>query len=325
MISASDTGEFGLIDRIAHIMPGSPDVIEGIGDDCAVLRVGDRTLLASTDLFVEDIHFRWSYMTGEEVGWKAATAGISDIAAMGGRPLFLLVSLACPANTDTETLEAIARGIATAAKTHGAAVVGGDTTRHPTGVVIDIVALGEAVEGRYITRKGAQPGDILVCTGPFGGSAAGLHALENGIDAPTLIDTHKRPNALIAQGLCLVQQPGVHAMIDVSDGLVQDAGHIATRSNVGIEITSTDVPVHPALTAYCDSNSLNANTLALTGGEEYQLICAVGHDAIKKAKDAYRNEIGTDLVSIGLVDDKKEGVWVDDDRPQLTGFNHFPS
>ena len=300
MTNAGDMGEFGLIDRIARIMPTSPDVIEGIGDDCAVIRIGDRALLASTDLFVEDVHFRRAYMTGEEIGWKAATAGISDIAAMGGRPMCLLVSLACPADTDSDILEAIARGIASAAGQHGAAVVGGDTTRHPSSVVIDIVALGEATDGRYVSRKGAQPGDVIVCTGPLGGSAAGLHALENGIDAPSLIEIHKHPIAHVAQGQWLANQPGIHAMIDISDGLVQDVGHIAEKGNVGINIKFKDVPVHPDLTLYCTANNLDSRTLALTSGEEYQLACAIDADAIELTATAYQKEFGTELWTIGF-------------------------
>jgi thiamine-monophosphate kinase len=325
MTNASDTGEFGLIDRIAKIMPGSPDVIEGIGDDCAVIRLGDRVLLASTDLFIEDVHFRWSYMTGEDVGWKAAQAGLSDIAAMGGRPICLLVSLACPADTDADTLEAIATGIAAAARQHDAAVVGGDTTRHPTGVVIDIVALGEAVDGRYITRSGAKPGDVLVCTGPLGGSAAGLHALENGIDAPALTHRHKQPSAQGSIGRWLAMQPGIHAMIDISDGLVQDLGHIAKASNVGVDIISKDVPLHANLKAYCAANNLDARTLALTGGEEYHLACTVDSSAIETLLQQHKSTFDTTLCPIGICTGQPDTVTVDGEECTSHGFRHFAS
>lgn len=325
MTSASDTGEFGLIDRIAKIMPGSPDVIEGIGDDCAVIRLGDRVLLASTDLFVQDVHFRWAYMTGEDVGWKAAQAGLSDIAAMGGRPICLLVSLACPSDTDADTLEAIARGIAAAAGQHEAAVVGGDTTRHPTGVVIDIVALGEAVDGRYITRSGAQPGDVLVCTGPLGGSAAGLHALENSIDAPGLTHRHKQPSAQGSKGLWLARQPGVHAMIDISDGLVQDVGHIAKASNVGIDIVSNDVPMQSGLAAYCETHNLDAQTLALTGGEEYQLAFTVDSSEIEALLQRHKSTFETTLYPVGICTGQPGIVTVDGEEFTSQGFRHFAS
>lgn len=304
-------------------MPGSPDVIEGIGDDCAVIRVGDRVLLASTDLFVEDVHFRWAYMSGEDVGWKAATAGISDIAAMGGRPICLLVSLGCPSETDAETLEAIARGIAAAASMHGAAVVGGDTTRHPTGVVIDIVALGEAMDGRYITRKGAQPGDVLMCTGPLGGSAAGLHALENGIDAPALIDAHKRPNARVAEGQWLAQQPGVHAMIDISDGLIQDARHIAELSGAAIDIATKDLPRAEGLAEYCTMNHLDANTVAMTSGEEYQLVCAADADVIEMLLLSSERAIEPTLNVIGKCIDGNVVLTVDGAPFTARAYEHF--
>lgn len=322
MTTAREAGEFGLIERISRIMPGSPDIIEGIGDDCAVIRVGDRPLLASTDLFVEDVHFKWAYMNGEDVGWKAATAGISDIAAMGGRPICLLVSLACPGDTDAETLEAIARGIAGAASKHGAAVVGGDTTRHPTGVVIDIVALGEAEDGRYVTRKGAQPGDVLVCTGPLGGSAAGLHALDNGADEPLLSQTHKRPNAQVKRGRWLAQQPGVHAMIDISDGLIQDARHIAERSGVAIDIVSNDVPMPDGLAAYCGENSLDAKTVALTSGEEYELLCAIDADTIELVL-AEAQKDPSELFVVGTCAAGNAVVTVDGQPFSGQGYDHF--
>jgi thiamine-monophosphate kinase len=321
--TAKETGEFGLIDRIARIMPGSPDVIEGIGDDCAVIRIGDRVVLASTDLFIEDVHFRWSYMTGEDIGWKAATAGLSDIAAMGGRPICLLVSLACPGETDADALEAIARGIADAARTHGAAVVGGDTTRHPTGVVIDIVALGEAVDGRYVTRARAKPGDVFMVTGTLGGSAAGLHALENGHDAPSLVQAHIRPNAHVAQGQWLAQQPGVHAMIDISDGLVQDAGHIATRSGVRIDIDSGNVPIHPEVSANTRVLKLDLVRVALSSGEEYQLGIAVDSVNADAVESAFSTKFSVPLTRIGAVRAGGPAVTVDGERIPDGGFDHF--
>ncbi|MCJ7839169.1 MAG: thiamine-phosphate kinase, partial [Burkholderiales bacterium] len=141
MTDLSRLGEFGLIERIARILPGAPTLIEGIGDDCAVVRIFDRLMLLSCDMFVEDVHFRRRYARPQDVGWKAATSALSDVAAMGGTPLFSLVSLACPAHTDSAYVEGLYHGITDAVGQAGAVVVGGDTTMSPSGIAIDVTVI----------------------------------------------------------------------------------------------------------------------------------------------------------------------------------------
>ena len=143
MRSLNDMGEFGFIDRLARIIPSSPTVVEGIGDDCAVLRVGERLVLVSTDMFIEDVHFRRAGVSPRDIGWKAASACLSDIAAMGGAPMYCLTSLACPGDETAVFLEEIYRGMLSAMSRFGAVIVGGDTTRSPRGIIIDVIAVGD--------------------------------------------------------------------------------------------------------------------------------------------------------------------------------------
>jgi thiamine-monophosphate kinase len=161
MIRVGDLGEFGLIDRLARLLPTSPNVLEGIGDDCAAIRVGDRVLLVSTDLSIEEVHFRRTYCDPEDIGWKAAATSLSDIAAMGGAPLFCLASLACSPDTEAAFIERIYQGLSSAASRFGATVVGGDTSRTPGPLTLDVMVAGEARGGRFLRRKGARIGDVL--------------------------------------------------------------------------------------------------------------------------------------------------------------------
>jgi len=182
MSTLRDIGESGFIDRIANLLSASPEVIESVGDDCAVLRVGDRTLLVTCDLSIENVHFRRGAAAPEDIGWKAAAAALSDIAAMGGVPQFALTSVAAPAEMDADELEGIYRGMVDLVRHCGATIVGGDVTRSPDGLVLDVMVIGEAPEGRYTLRSGAKSGDMFAVTGWPGRSAAGLEALEGGED-----------------------------------------------------------------------------------------------------------------------------------------------
>ncbi|MCH8204967.1 MAG: thiamine-phosphate kinase, partial [Candidatus Hydrogenedentes bacterium] len=213
MSTLRDIGEFAFIDRIANLLSASPEVIEGVGDDCAVLRVGDRTLLVTCDLSMENVHFRRGATAPEDIGWKAAAAALSDIAAMGGVPQFMLTSVAAPAQTDADELETIYRGMLDAARHCGAMVVGGDVTRSPGGLLLDVMVIGDAPEGRYTLRSGAKAGDMFAVTGWPGRSAAGLDAIEKNIDAPALIRAQSRPEPRIREGQWLCARDDVHAMI----------------------------------------------------------------------------------------------------------------
>ena len=323
MATLNDIGEFGWIKRMARLVPGAPSVIAGIGDDCAVLRVGDRLLLMSCDLAVEGVHFRRN-LSPEDIGWKAAASALSDIAAMGGLPLFALVSLGCPGATETSFLEGLYSGLVDACSQAGATIVGGDTTESPDGVVIDVTVLGEAIGGRYLLRKGAQPGDVLAVTGLLGLSAAGRHALEHGHDAPALVRAHAHPAPRVTEGQWLSACPEVHALIDISDGLVQDAGHLAEASMLGLDVHPALLPIAPSLTEYCEAHGLDPYAFALAGGEDYELAFAI--DGAKSAETvaALRREFPhTEITIAGTFTDAWAGTRVAGRAPAQTGFDHF--
>ena len=167
MTTVRDIGEFGLIERISRMLPTSPSVVMGVGDDCAVLRVCERLMLVSCDLFVENVHFRRDYAKPEEIGWKAAASCLSDIAAMGGQPMFVLVALGCPPDTQTQYVELLYRGISAVVSRFGAVIVGGDTSVSRDSIVLDLTVIGQTIGNRFLSRKGARAGDVLAVTGPL--------------------------------------------------------------------------------------------------------------------------------------------------------------
>ena len=320
-----DIGEFGLIERLERILPTSPLVVEGIGDDCAVLRFGDRQLLVSSDLFVENVHFRRDWATPVDIGWKAAAVALSDIAAMGGAPLFALTSLACPGDTPTATIEGIYQGMASALSRFSAVIVGGDTARVESGIALDVTVIGETVGSRCVTRHGAEAGDCIVVTGNCGASAAGLHSLQHGHAAPELQQSHFRPMPRITEGQWLCRRNGVHAMIDVSDGLLQDLEHIAAFSYLGINIMPESLPVAPALSQYCLEHGVDPHRYILDGGEDYELAFAVAASEADAILDAFHHEFRLKTTQIGIVTDKWLGARVDAQPIDTAGFDHFKS
>ena len=321
MSSLGHLGEFGLIARLTKGLPVSGAVVEGIGDDCAVLRWGDRLMLATCDASLEEVHFSRRHTAAEDIGWRAAASALSDIAAMGGQPIFVLVTLACPKDTSVEFLEALYRGLSEAVQTADAVVVGGDTTGSTSGVVIDIAVLGEATGERPLLRRDAHRGDYVVVTGYPGASAAGLAALQQGIDAPDLMRAHWRPQPRIAEGQWLARRPEVHAMIDVSDGLSQDAGHIADASGLTIALNSASVPVHPALHRHADQLALDPIAVSLSGGEAYELAFTVaGESVLEDFREAFPDLPAT---VVGRCEAGPARVLIDGQPAPAHGFQHF--
>lgn len=322
MSGLRDIGEFGLIERIAKMTASAPHVVEGIGDDCAVLRFDTRSLLVSCDLSMEGIHFLPD-MPPESIGWKAAASSLSDIAAMGGAPSFVLVSLACPPEREVAYIEAVYDGLLDALAQCGAVLVGGDTSRSPAGLLLDVTSIGETAGGRFLTRKGARPGDRLATTGFLGLSAAGLHALRNGHDAPALIHAHCKPMPRIAEGQWLASRPEVHAMIDISDGLAQDARHLSDAARIGVDIDRACVPVNADLAAYAAQQGCDPTRFMLTGGEDYELAFAIDGAACDEVLAAFRREFRIPVNAVGLFLDGGHGVYVDGKPIVEAGFDHF--
>ncbi len=316
-------GEFGLIHRIARLLPTAPSVVEGIGDDCAVLRVGDRLLLVSSDLSVEGVHFRKRYGSPEDIGWKAAASSLSDIAAMGGAPLFGLVSLACPGNRDVAFIEGVYDGLIDAMSQCGAVIVGGDTTRAQEHMTLDVTVLGETIGNRYLARRGALPGDALAVTGHLGLSGAGLRALTRNDAAPALVHAHYHPTPRISEGQWLSNRPEVHAMIDISDGLIQDVGHLAETARLGADIHAANLPVEPSLAQYCAKFGFDPAEFMLSGGEDYELAFAVDGAHAEDIVQAFRREFQVPIHIVGEFTEAWQSVRVDGQVPTRTGFDHF--
>ena len=323
MSTVGDTGEFGIIERISRTLQSSPTVVTGAGDDCAVLRFGERLMLVSCDMFIENVHFQRDYAAADEIGWKAAASCLSAIAAMGGQPMFVLTALACPADTKAHYIETLYRGVSAVVSRFGAVIVGGDTSVSHQGIMLDLTVVGQAVGNRCLTRRGARPGDVLAVTGPLGLAAAGLHALRNGYDAPVLCRAHKQPRPRVPEGQWLCSQPFAHAMIDISDGLAQDAGHIAESSHMGVNIDPAKLVVTPELRAYCDEHGLDPLEFILHGGEDYELAFAMEEEHSGKAIEAFGNEFRTNVSVLGEFTTEWTGVRLEGNPLPAKGYDHF--
>jgi thiamine-monophosphate kinase len=277
VISVSDDGEFALIRRITGRLGMSPDVLLGPGDDAAIVAAADGRVVASTDLMVEGRHFRREWSSGYDVGRKAAAANLADIVAMGARPTALLVGLAAPADLSIAWAEGLTDGLRDECAVVGASVVGGDVVRSDT-LTIAATALGD-LEGRDpLTRAGAGPGDQVVLVGTPGRAAAGLAQLEAGDLAGSLTDAHRRPSPDYAAALALAASGLVTAMIDISDGLLADLGHVAVASGVRIELTPATWKVDPAVAAAAARLGVDPMDWVAGGGDDHCFAATVRRD-----------------------------------------------
>src|SRR5581483_9827489 len=234
-MSVAESGEFGLIARVTARLSGGPACLLGPGDDAALVAVPDGRVLATTDVLVEGRHFRRDWSSPTDVGHRAAAANLADVAAMGGRPTALLVAFCAPTDLDVGWAEKLTDGLVAEAATAGATVVGGDMSASPV-LTIAVTALGD-LDGRPpVRRSGARPGDVLALAGRLGYAAAGYTVLSRGFRSPRLlVEAHRRPEVPYAAGPGAAAL-GATAMIDVSDGLLADLGHIAEASAVAIDV-----------------------------------------------------------------------------------------
>jgi thiamine-monophosphate kinase len=328
-------GERGLI-RLIRESLGTEDpwVSVGIGDDSAVLSLPPGTrLLATTDLLIEEVHFRRRYAGHADIGWKAIAVNLSDIAAMGGTPRFALVALACPAETSVEEIEALYAGMRAAAEPHAVAIVGGDTSASPCGLIVNVTLFGQ-ISGTPRLRSGARPGDLITVTGSLGLSAAGLAVLETDPPpklAPELVNevsrAHLRPTARVAEGLFLGQADGVHAMIDCSDGLATDLGHLVAESKVGAQVRLDRLPISPAVSRVAEALERDPIEFATVGGEDYELLLSVTPTAAPVLVSGLKHATGTELTVIGEILPPEAGLRFVDAQGRAVavgeGFEHF--
>jgi thiamine-monophosphate kinase len=320
--------------RTAVGKTASTGVRTGIGDDTAVLTVTAGTsLLATTDLVVEDIHFRRAWASPADIGWKAMAVNLSDIASMGGVPRWALVAAALPATVEVQEVDALYGGLLDAAAPYGVTIVGGDTSTSRLGWTINVTLLGEH-EGTPKLRSAAAPGDVVAVTGSLGRAAAGLALLETGsattLHAGTqdaLTRAHLRPTPRLAEGRWLGGQSGVHAMMDLSDGLTTDLGHICRESHVGARITLERLPISPAVHEAARALGRDPLEWAGAGGEDYELLLTCEPDIVDRLADGLRAATGTALTAIGRIEGREASVTYVDARgePVLLrgGYQHF--
>lgn len=274
-------GEFGLIDRIRKMTSVPDPSWVGIGDDCAVIPLSPETggapasdLLVSTDMLVEGTHFLMEDISPRQLGWKSAAVNISDIAAMGGKPIATFLSLALPKTLPEQWMQEFMEGYNEISEKYGAALLGGDTTCSPDRICINVAVLGTCPRGKARLRSAARPGDLVCVTGTLGDSAAGLRLILGGQKgaAPRLMDRHYTPIPRVEEGLALSCLPGVHAMMDISDGVGSDLRHILDESGVGARIDTGKLPISKELQALCSEKGWDPKELALSGGEDYELL-----------------------------------------------------
>ena len=333
----SELGEFGLIDLLAKIAYSARDnqktswqqIITGIGDDAAAWHSDASTQLATTDSFIQDVHFSLDTASWEDLGWKVMAVNLSDIAAMGGTPRYALVSLALPGYTEADNVTALYKGMIELAQQFEIAIVGGNTSSAPL-VVINITVLGStsSQDTHILTRSAARPGDKVAITGKLGAAAAGVKMLNkklqfNSEATACFKMAFLRPCPRIAEGQLLVEQR-VKTAIDISDGLIQYLGHICKASQVGAQIETDRVPIQPEVKANFGDKALE---LALSGGEDYELLFTGSTEVIDKVKKATLCPI---TVIGEIIADKTGKITPVDKKGKpfnlgKTGWEHFAS
>jgi thiamine-monophosphate kinase len=317
--------------RVAR--PGAAGVRRSIGDDAAVLEPSPgTTLVATTDLLVEDVHFRRRWAEPADIGWKAMAVNVSDIAAMGATPRWALVALACPESTGPEEVEAFYEGALALCDAHGVVIVGGDTSSSPAGWMVNVTVLGDAVAP--MLRSTARPGDVVAITGSLGRAAAGLSVLERdeapaGVSADVLAevtDAHLRPRPRVAEGRWLASAGGLTAMMDLSDGLATDLPRLAAESGIGAAVGLPQLPVAASARAVAAALDQDPIAWATGGGEDYELLVTCERSAFERLQAGLAATTATALTAVGEIGAGRGVRWLDAEGRETVvtaGFEHF--
>ncbi|MEC3906531.1 thiamine-phosphate kinase [Tamlana sp. 2201CG12-4] len=296
----SDLGEFGLIDHLTkNFKIKQSSTIKGIGDDAAVLNFANKKVVVTTDLLVEGVHFDLSYVPLKHLGYKAVIVNLSDVFAMNARATQITVSIAVSNRFPLEALEDLYAGIETASSLYNVDVIGGDTTSSTTGLLISVTAIGEVDKDDEVYRSGAKPNDLLVVSGDLGAAYMGLQVLErekevykvNPNNQPDLepytyiVERQLKPEArkdIVTLLSDLKVKPS--SMIDVSDGLSSEIMHLCKQSEVGCDLYEEKIPLDPQVIATCEEFNVDSTTVALNGGEDYELLFTISQDDFPKIK-----------------------------------------
>jgi len=296
----SQLGEFGLIDHLTKNFDiKHASTLKSIGDDAAVLDFADKKTVVSTDLLIEGVHFDLAYMPLRHLGYKAVVVNLSDICAMNAKPTQITVSVAVSNRFPLEALEELFDGITLAAKVYNIDVIGGDTTSSQKGLIISITAIGEANEDEIVYRNGAKEGNLLVVSGDLGSAYMGLQVLERekqvfqvnpnnqpDLDSYTyLIERQLKPEAR-TDVRELLEQLNVKptSMIDISDGLSSEILHICKQSKVGCNLYEEKIPLDPQFINVCEEFNIDSTTVAINGGEDYELLFTIALEDYDKIK-----------------------------------------
>ena len=314
----SDLGEFGLIDHLTkNFKVKHKSTIKSIGDDAAVLNFDNKKIVVTTDLLLEGVHFDLSYMPLKHLGYKAVIVNLSDVYAMNAKATQITVSIAVSNRFPLEALEDLYAGIETAADIYDIDVIGGDTTSSNKGLLISVTAIGEVESENEVYRSGAKPNDLLVVSGDLGAAYMGLQVLErekevykvNPNSQPDLepytyiIERQLKPEArkdIVKLLSDLDVKPS--SMIDISDGLSSEIIHICKQSKVGCDLYEEKIPLDPQVISTCEEFNIDSTTVALNGGEDYELLFTISQDDFPKIK------ANPSLSVIGYIKEEKEGI-----------------
>lgn len=304
----SEMGEFELIERLARIIPQKgPGVIKALGDDCAVLQIPGELTLWTMDSTIEGIHYLPHLATPEEIGRKALLSNLSDIAAMGGTPRYAILSLSMPAETSVEWVERLYSGIADLARKTGVFIVGGNTSRSPRAIRLEISVLGTVREGEILRRDGARPGDMVLVTGSLGDGYCGLEAAlhpEIPLDDKTreaLLNRYRNPVLYLEEARIIAKSGLASSMMDISDGLSSDMLHICNASQVGVEIEASLLPISDEVSRFSLGTGLESWHYGLIGGDDYGLLLTAPQITCEELIKKVVSETGSILTVIGRI------------------------
>lgn len=320
-------GEFDLIARLVPLLDGAgDDVVVGHGDDAAVVTLGRQGAVLTVDALVDGVHFRRDLSSLADVGWKAVAVNASDVAAMGARPVAVVVALCRPASLGEDDVEALYGGIRAACDRWGLRLVGGDTVAADQ-LMVSVTALGAVEPTAVVRRSGARPGDRVVVVGALGAASAALAQLGAGRDPdPALLAAHRRPVALVDAAAILAAH-GATAMIDVSDGLGADLGHVCAASAVQARVRWGDLPVAAGAVAAAAAAGADPVDIVAGGGEDFALLATLPADLAEGAVRAAGAAEGVPAAVIGEVVAGTGGILVLGDGTERAldrmGFDHF--
>ena len=330
----SKIGEFGLIEQV--IAPEFKELVNkhitGIGDDAAIIPIDEHTShVHTTDMLIEKTHFLREKITPYQLGYKSLSVNLSDIAAMGGKPIASYLSVGLPKDMEVEWVEEFMHGYKALSEVYQVPLLGGDTTSCEDKIIINVGVTGEIPVGNIKLRSGARENDVVCLTGPVGDSAGGLQVILNGLpeedDAQKLLEQHLTPPPHVTEGLWLSEFDSVHAMMDVSDGISSDLKHILKASRLKGTIELEQVPMSDALIRQAERHQWNPLELSVSGGEDYVLLLTVDPKEYESLAGKFHTNFGKPLYRVGYLEKGDPEIVYLKDKKEVKdlkeGYAHF--